>query len=165
MNGFASLPCPIYLLFAGHLLTTMLQNTAILKNGGQSEKLIDTLLEASGRWTLFRAHLRNHVSVSKELQKRFETDPAFYHEVSEHEGISQTKQLPQPKIRSRAILQLEYEIGEMSEECEGKILDLQKRTTEMIEMVSVWSLATICDLDYSAHDIAHHAGVQPRLDL
>ena len=153
----------------GIFLTTILQNSAILKEEGKSQILIRTLLEDGQKWANYRVCLRDHLSESKKLQKRFETDPAFFHEVLEHERRGQTKQSAQPKedqeMAPRAILQLKNLIDVMEKECKEKISELETRTNKMIEMVSVRRLSPYTfDPQSLAYGIRHHAGVQPRFD-
>ena len=122
----------------------MVQNRAILREKGKSNLLISDLLEDGQKWADYRVCLRDHLSESRKLQKRFETDPVFYHEVLAHERTSQTKPSAQPEsdqeMTPRAILQLKKIIDVMERDCKEKISELEARTNRMIEMVSVWSL-------------------------
>ena len=142
INGYAS-HCPLSLFFSSHFLTTMVQNRAILREKGKSNLLISDLLEDGQKWADYRVCLRDHISESKKLQKRFETDPVFYHEVWAHERTSQ-KPLAQPEsdreMTPQAILRLKTRIDEMERVCKEKISELEARTNKMIEMVSVWSV-------------------------
>ena len=111
-----------------------------MEQEGQSKILIRTLLEDGQKWADYRVCLRDHVSESKKLQKRFETDPAFFHEVLAHERTSQTKPAQSEGDREMtplAIFQLKDKIDAMEKECKEKISELETRTNKMIEMVSV----------------------------
>ena len=128
---------------------------------------------------MFRTRLRLHLSKSRQLQKEFESKPAFYQEVLEVERKGQANkgaaasqlapEAPQdavtPGLRHKplAIMGLASLIEEMDKALNDRISDLESRTNQMVEMVGVHAFrkgfAVLDSMTYS------YAGIQPSLDL
>ena len=121
---------------------------------GENPILIHGLLEDGRLWSTFRRRLRHHVSRSRELQKDFESNAAFYQEVLDFERkgqasqaapagesappeISQNRVTP-PGLQHKplAIVGLASLIEEMDKTLNDRISGLESRTNQLIEMVS-----------------------------
>lgn len=116
--------------------------------------MIEHLLKDAQEWAKFRSQLKFHIGNAEELRGLYEENCLLYIEVK-YEG-------PEPRHTGKTALSLLSEaIKTMESECGTEISELEKKTKEMIDLVS----PLISLPQELMADLNRRSGIQSSFDL
>lgn len=106
------------------------QRAVQLTSAGEDKSIIESLLQDSQRWAMFRTYLEQQLSESKTMLDNFKTYEVLYMELMSPSRLENPETLP-------AIIGLANVIKQMEKVCGDAITRLEQETKEMISLVCI----------------------------
>lgn len=105
-----------------------------MKGKGKTSDLIEILLKDAQEWGRFRALLTSHERIARGLPGQYGEKNLLYEEIKSWEQEKGSEAADKGKS---AIDNLSAIIKKMYEECDKEIKELERKTKDMIELVSL----------------------------